>query len=59
VSQQIYLLDGAVDLSVGAVTHHLERGDCLAMRLDAPVAFHNPGDRAARYVVALAADRAP
>jgi len=59
VSQQVYVLVGRVSLRIGGVTHRLERGDCLAMRLDAPVTFRNPGDHAARYVVALAADRAP
>jgi hypothetical protein len=32
---------------------HLAAGDCLALRLDAPLNFHNPGPRAARYLVAL------
>ena len=56
VSQQVWLLDGRVALTVGDVTHDLAVGDCLAMRLDRPVAFHNPADQPARYVVALAAD---
>ena len=59
VSQQIWILDGGIELTVGDVTHRLEAGDCIAMRLDRPVAFHNPSDRDARYVVALATDFVP
>lgn len=55
VSQQVYVLDGRVELMVGDATHRLAAGDCLAMRLDRPVRFHNPAARDARYVVALAA----
>ena len=57
VSQQVWVLDGPLELTVGAATHRLADGDCLAMRLDGPIAFHNPGDRTARYLVALASDR--
>lgn len=57
VSQQVWVLDGPLELTVGETTHRLGDGDCLAMRLDAPVAFHNPGERTARYLVALASDR--
>ncbi|WP_452026848.1 helix-turn-helix domain-containing protein [Azospirillum palustre] len=53
VEQQIHLLDGTIELSVGEVTHRLSTGDCLAMRLDRPTGFHNPTDRTARYIVAL------
>ncbi|CAO3416939.1 helix-turn-helix domain-containing protein [Azospirillum endophyticum] len=53
VDQQIHLLDGTIELTVGEVTHRLSTGDCLAMRLDRPTGFHNPTDRTARYIVAL------
>ncbi len=59
VEQQIYLLDGAMDLTVGEATHRLSAGDCLAMRLDRPTGFHNPTDRTARYIVALTTDGRP
>jgi len=59
VSQQIWILDGRIELTIGDVTHDLSAGDCIAMRLDRPVAFRNPAGRDARYVVALAADAAP
>ena len=59
VSQQIWMLDGRVELTVGDETHRLDVGDCLAMRLDRPIVFRNPDDRPARYVVALAAAASP
>ncbi|WP_434615985.1 helix-turn-helix domain-containing protein [Azospirillum sp. B2RO_4] len=59
VEQQVYLLDGTIDLTVGEVTHRLSTGDCLAMRLDRPTGFHNPTDRTVRYIVALTTDGRP
>lgn len=53
VDQQIWVLSGAVEVSVGTTVHHLREGDCLAMRLDAPTAFRNRDDTPARYLVAL------
>jgi transcriptional regulator with XRE-family HTH domain len=57
VCQQVWLLEGRMDLTVGKQRHRLEAGDCLAMRLDQPVMFHNPSRRAARYVVVIASGR--
>lgn len=53
VHQQVWMIDGAMSLTVGDTTWRLEAGDCLAMTLDAPIVFHNPGAREARYLVAL------
>jgi transcriptional regulator with XRE-family HTH domain len=53
VHQQVWLLDGALDVTVGRQRHRLRTGDCLAMQLDQPVLFHNPGRRTARYAVVL------
>lgn len=55
--QQVWMIDGEMEVRVGADTWRLQAGDCLAMRLDAPVAYRNPGLRAARYLVALATRR--
>lgn len=57
-SQQIWIIEGEIRLRQGEVTHQLRAGDCLAMRIEGPVSFHNPAERSARYVVALAADAA-
>lgn len=51
--QQIWVLTGRIHVTVGRVTHVLAQGDCLAMRLDEPVAFRNRMRRGARYLVAL------
>ena len=57
VGQQVYVLEGALELTADGAPHLLDAGDCLAMRLDGPVAFRNPTAAAVRYLVALAADR--
>lgn len=54
VHQQVWMIDGVMSLTVGDTVWRLEPGDCLAMTLDAPLVFHNPGPREARYLVALA-----
>lgn len=58
VSQQIWVLEGRLELTVGPATHLLGPGDCLAMRVEGPVVFHNPGEGLTRYMVALVADLA-
>lgn len=55
VDQQVWVLEGAVEVSVGDAVHALEAGDCLAFALDVPVAFANPYDRPAHYAVVLVA----
>jgi transcriptional regulator with XRE-family HTH domain len=55
LDQQLWLLEGELTLSVGGREHRLAAGDCLAMLLDGPIAFHNPGDGPARYAVVLTA----
>ena len=53
VAQQIWVRAGAIEVTVGKVTHKLTRDDCLAMQLDAPVTFRNRTRRAAHYLVVL------
>ncbi|MFY7950083.1 MAG: helix-turn-helix domain-containing protein [Gemmatimonas sp.] len=55
LDQQLWLLEGELSLSVGGREHRLAAGDCLAMLLDGPIAFHNPGEVPARYAVVLTA----
>lgn len=54
VHQQVWMIDGTMELAVGDAHWRLAAGDCLAMRLDRPIVFHNPGRKPARYLVALA-----
>jgi transcriptional regulator with XRE-family HTH domain len=51
VYQQVWVLEGAMEITVGDDSHRLRQGDCLAMQLDGPTMFHNPTRRAARYAV--------
>lgn len=53
VHQQVWLIEGGMEITVGDARWTLAAGDCLAMRLDRPIAFHNPGPKPARYLVAL------
>lgn len=53
IHQQVWLIEGRMELTVGATTWSLAAGDCLAMQLNQPIVFHNPGSKPARYVVAL------
>lgn len=54
VHQQVWVLAGTMQITVGDETHQLDSGDCLAFALDRPVAFHNPGAEATRYAVVIA-----
>lgn len=56
VHQQVWVLEGAIDISVGDTCHHLNAGDCLAFELDRPTMFHNPTRKTTRYAVVIAAD---
>ncbi|AJP58373.1 DNA-binding protein [Pandoraea vervacti] len=53
VWQQIWVIEGAIEITLGATTWRLDTGDCLAMRLDQPIGFHNPTSATARYLVGL------
>jgi transcriptional regulator with XRE-family HTH domain len=56
VHQQVWVLDGSIDVSVGEDRHELHKGDCLAFVLDRPVAFHNRTSKSARYAVVIASE---
>ncbi len=47
----VWLLDGELVVSIDGEDHVLRAGDCLHMRLDAPLTFHNPGGTTARYAL--------
>jgi transcriptional regulator with XRE-family HTH domain len=59
LDQQIWVLEGEIEVSVGESSHALSAGDCLAMRVDRPTAFRNATDQPARYVVALTTGASP
>jgi hypothetical protein len=56
IHQQVWVQKGSVEVTVGAVTHRLSEDDCLAMQLNAPIAFRNRTRRAAKYVVVVSAN---
>lgn len=51
--QQIWVLEGCIEVSVGDEVHRLETGDCLAHALDRPVTYYNPTQTEARYAVVI------
>jgi transcriptional regulator with XRE-family HTH domain len=56
VYQQIWVLQGSMDITIGKETHRLQDGDCLAMELDQPTMFHNPTRKSARYAVVIVSE---
>ncbi|MCW5748316.1 MAG: cupin domain-containing protein, partial [Alphaproteobacteria bacterium] len=53
VHQQVWVLDGAIEVTVGAARYALAKGDCLAFVLDRPTAFRNRTRKPARYAVVV------
>jgi transcriptional regulator with XRE-family HTH domain len=53
VHQQVWIIEGTMEVTVGETQWTLGTGDCLAMRLDQPITWHNPTAKPARYLVAL------
>lgn len=56
ILQQVWVLEGAMELTQGGQTHRLAAGDCLAMQLDGPMEYRNPTRKPARYAVVVAND---
>jgi transcriptional regulator with XRE-family HTH domain len=56
VYQQIWVLAGAINITVGKERHQLRQGDCLAMELNGPTMFHNPTRKPTRYVVVMSSE---
>ena len=56
IHQQLWVLEGTIDFSIGSDTHRLHAGDCFAARLDRPTMFHNPTAKAGRYAVVVVAE---
>ncbi|MET3497599.1 helix-turn-helix domain-containing protein [Variovorax boronicumulans] len=53
IHQQVWVLEGRIEVTVGDVLHRLDAGDCLAMALDHPMSYHNPTRKTARYAVVI------
>jgi transcriptional regulator with XRE-family HTH domain len=59
IHQQVWVLQGEIDVRVGEDWHHLEQGDCLAFIVNCPTAFHNRASRTARYAVVIVSQPNP
>jgi transcriptional regulator with XRE-family HTH domain len=55
--QQVWVLQGRIELTLSDHRHTLDAGDCLAMQLDQPLSYHNPTQQPARYAVVLCSER--
>lgn len=53
IYQQVWVIEGSMDMTVGDRQWRLETGDCLAMKLDCPIVYRNTSRQTARYLVAL------
>lgn len=51
IYQQIWILEGTMEITLGTKRYRLREGDCLAMELDGPTTFENPTRKTARYAV--------
>jgi transcriptional regulator with XRE-family HTH domain len=56
IHQQIWVREGNIEVTVGAVTYRLSEDDCLAMHLNEPITFRNRTRKQARYIVVLASE---
>jgi len=53
VSQQVWIVEGEIEIGLGDETYRLLAGDCLCMDIEQPTIFRNLSGRPARYLVAL------
>jgi transcriptional regulator with XRE-family HTH domain len=53
IDQHIWVLDGGLEVSVGAQKFQLHTGDCLLMRFGEPMLIRNPTRHTVRYVVVV------
>jgi transcriptional regulator with XRE-family HTH domain len=51
--QQVWVLQGMIEITLGDQRYDLREGDCLAFALDRPTAYHNPTTNPARYAVVI------
>ncbi|WP_445534993.1 helix-turn-helix domain-containing protein [Acinetobacter sp. G18] len=53
VQQQLWLVEGQIDIQLGENSYALGQGDCLAMQLDQPVIYSNNSSQVARYILVV------
>jgi len=57
IYQQLWVQEGSIEVTLGAVTYRLSEDDCLAMQLNERTAFRNRTRKPARYIVIVATER--
>ncbi|MEU5000015.1 XRE family transcriptional regulator [Streptomyces sp. NPDC021622] len=55
IEQHIWVLDGALEITVQGEEHHLQASDCLRFRLWGPTRFRCQGRKAVRYALVVVA----
>jgi transcriptional regulator with XRE-family HTH domain len=53
VQQQLWVVEGQIDIQLGKNSYALGEGDCLAMQLDQPVIYSNNSSEVARYILVV------
>lgn len=53
VQQQLWVVEGQIDIQLGENSYALGQGDCLAMQLDQPVIYSNNSSQVARYILVV------
>lgn len=53
IHQQVWVLEGEIEVTLGDDLYRLAAGDCLALVLDRPMSYHNPTGLPARYAVVI------
>jgi transcriptional regulator with XRE-family HTH domain len=56
IHQQIWMIAGSMDISVGATQYRLQAGDCLAMQEHNDIVYHNTSGHTAHYLVVINSD---
>ncbi len=53
VQQQLWVVEGQIDIQLGKNSYALGEGDCLAMQLDQPVIYSNNSSQVAHYILVV------
>ena len=53
IQQQIWIIEGQMQIQLGEQTYQLHQGDCLAIELNCPIIFSNPTPQPCRYLLAI------
>lgn len=53
VQQQLWVVEGEIDIQLGDSSYALSAGDCLAMQRNQPVIYSNNSSQVARYILVV------